>query len=243
VGENELRADVGREARFSPEEIETMKRQRAAVVERFGADFAGDWGWALPVAPEGTRRLTFRDLEQIAERDNFRPDYVEASHIVHGGATGANYVHVQLGDTERIIAGPTNLFLRDPAVLTAYSLVQLAMSTTLHEVGQEHPVHPERLGAVTSLVNLVKDVEREFELAEDRQQTLADRLDAAIASGSRVVLLRHETRNWIDRARVATARSVRVASSIAKQSRRRFRIGPPDSGRPSCAARLQPPCG
>ncbi|MET3494620.1 DUF5677 domain-containing protein [Variovorax boronicumulans] len=76
------RVDAHRDRRASH-----LRRQKAAMVNRFGAAFAKDYGWAS--VELGCGRTTFRDLENHVGLDTLRRGYEQANNTIHGGPLAA----------------------------------------------------------------------------------------------------------------------------------------------------------
>ncbi len=80
----------------SDRRIGRLRREKAALVARFGKAFAGDYGWAS--VELGAARTTFRDLESHVGLHLLRRGYQRANSTVHGGAL-ATLTRVSLSDS------------------------------------------------------------------------------------------------------------------------------------------------
>jgi len=76
--------------------ISKLRREKAALVARFGKAFGGDYGWAS--VELGEARTTFRDLENHVGLNLLRRGYQRANSTVHGGAL-ATLTRVSLSDS------------------------------------------------------------------------------------------------------------------------------------------------
>jgi hypothetical protein len=70
------------------------RREKAAMVSRFGTAFSGDYGWAS--IELGCAKTTFRDLESHVGLETLRRGYQRANSTVHGGAL-ATLTRISLG--------------------------------------------------------------------------------------------------------------------------------------------------
>jgi hypothetical protein len=114
---------------FSDDEMDEMRRTRDALVVRFGADFASQYGWASAIV--GKPNPTFRDLELRAGISHLRPYYQWYSDAVHAGAKAAEAaVHVQ-GGQPVLLAGQTDVGLADPAQSAMFALSQVTTTFLL----------------------------------------------------------------------------------------------------------------
>lgn len=71
-----------------------LRRECSSLVARFGAAYAGDYGWAAVAL--GRARVTFRDLEEHVGLETLRQGYQQANGAVHGGAL-ATLTRISLG--------------------------------------------------------------------------------------------------------------------------------------------------
>jgi len=112
------------ESGFSEEEIQILKDERDAVVEKFGKEFKRQYGWAKPFLAKGND--TFFALEEDLQLDHWRPYYKWASQNVHAGV---KTIRSSLGLVEAkedlLQVGPSNAGMMDPGHSTALSLMQL----------------------------------------------------------------------------------------------------------------------
>lgn len=112
---------------LSIEEVVELRQTHDALVERFGKDFAGEYGWAAEALKK--TRPNFSDLELMVGLDHMRPYYRMASNNIHANPRG---VFFSLGltseGTDVLLAGPSNAGLADPGDAAAISLYQATVT-------------------------------------------------------------------------------------------------------------------
>ncbi|MGB4074154.1 DUF5677 domain-containing protein [Pseudomonas sp.] len=97
--------------------IHDLRKQKDALVAKFGTAFAKDYGWAS--VELGRAKITFRDLESNVGLETLRRGYQQANSTVHGGA---------LATLTRVSVGPGSV---DGAVIPpAYGCEVAANYTT-----------------------------------------------------------------------------------------------------------------
>jgi len=80
----------------SDRRIGRLRREKAALVARFGNAFAGDYGWAS--VELGAAKTKFRELESHVGLNLLRRGYQRANSTVHGGAL-ATLTRISLSDS------------------------------------------------------------------------------------------------------------------------------------------------
>ena len=80
----------------SDRRIGRLRREKTALVARYGKAFAGDYGWAS--VELGEARTTFRDLKSHVGLNLLRRGYQRANSTVHGGAL-ATLTRISLSDS------------------------------------------------------------------------------------------------------------------------------------------------
>lgn len=103
-------------------EIESLRRTRDELVQRFGKDFNEQYGWAANVIGG---RVNFAQIEAHVGLEHFRVYYKMASHGVHANPKGMLWQLGNLDDRDIILAGPTNAGLADPGHGALISLFQI----------------------------------------------------------------------------------------------------------------------
>lgn len=76
--------------------VHDLRKQRIALIAKFGTAFAKDYGWAS--IELGRTKTTFRDLESHVGLETLRHGYQQANSTVHGGAL-ATLTRVSLGSS------------------------------------------------------------------------------------------------------------------------------------------------
>ena len=66
------------------------------------------------------------DIQEAAGIDHLAPYYRMASHNVHANPKGVFFKLGLIGETDTLLAGPSNAGLADPGHATALSLVQIS---------------------------------------------------------------------------------------------------------------------
>jgi len=100
-----------------------LRRQHQAVVAKYGAGFDQPYGWAADAL--GVKKPTLRDVRAAAGIDHMRSHYRMASHNVHANPKGLFFKLGLLGDTDVLLAGPSNAGLSEPGQNAAISLTQV----------------------------------------------------------------------------------------------------------------------
>jgi hypothetical protein len=113
---------------LTDQELEEIKTAYQDVLNRFGSNFSGSYGWAA--AALGKNKPTFSDIEQGINLEKMRPYYKMASHSVHANPKGIAFTLGLLPEERSIIlAGASDTGFADPANGTVVSLLQI--TTTL----------------------------------------------------------------------------------------------------------------
>ena len=107
-----------------PEELAEIEASAEIAIDRFGAAFEDQYGWAGPLKKK--RKITFADIERAAGVGHLRAHYQLACHNVHGNPRAAFY-RLGLSDEPVLLAGPSDQGMSDPAHLTAISLAQCSV--------------------------------------------------------------------------------------------------------------------
>jgi hypothetical protein len=143
----------------------------------YGGEFATDYGWAAPaLKQEGIDTGGRTGLSQIAQSvglDHLWPYYTLANHSVHAGSKAITFNLGLMDGPNRILSGPSNYGLTDPASCTAvmleHSLLPLLMYG-IRRFDQEKPA-PEIVTsemvevalAVDAITQLSKRCQEEFD--------------------------------------------------------------------------------
>ena len=111
---------------FKPMSLKERRRvERAfkAAVNTHGPEFGKPYGWAAQHL--GLKRVTFKELEDAADRSEMRSYYKMASYNVHADAKGVFHRLGVLGDPSMVITGASDAGFVDPGQNTATTLVQI----------------------------------------------------------------------------------------------------------------------
>jgi len=219
----EHRERTGREP-FPPEELAELKEIHDAAVQEYGQRFAKAWMWAEPLtAPD---RPEFWRLEKLAELDHLRPDFWTSSHLLPGGARGADLGRLEYGGDEVFLAGPSNDGLFLPGHGAAISLVQMTVALILH--GREFEYGSEVLASLQALLVLCDETGEAFTRAEEMLDGLKLDFDRAEAGGVGAKIV-NKLRRSARRARWRVLRRSRELRprwlAVRAGRRRRSRVG------------------
>lgn len=148
-----------------------LREARDALVQRFGAAYASEYGWANVVL--NRKKTTFKDVEAAVEMDRWRPWYGLASEGQHAGSRALSYVPGVLGaDEALLLAGPSNAGLADAGIGAAVSLAQATVafltSWTITKSQSKITATARYLCESTAILRLADRVEQDF-LAAARQ--------------------------------------------------------------------------
>jgi hypothetical protein len=162
-------ADAGKNV--DPSEMESIEDELNQCVAEYGRIFKRDYGWAAPLFPE-RERISFADLEKLAETGLSRLDYRLQSHHVHASAlTMAFHRYDRNGQTLRI-TGPSIGNFADVAIASLNALL-LTTSAFVANASSEYPDVTDILALIT-LRELTRSAMNAF---GDRQEEL-DRRDS-----------------------------------------------------------------
>jgi hypothetical protein len=163
------------------EEVATVRAEREAVVERYGSMFAKDYGWARPLFPSlGPRgRVTFEQLERLADAGLHRLDYRVGGHHVHSSAWTVALNVLSRGGKSHQLTGPTNVAFGDSA---AVALAAILVSTSAIVHGVAFPPEPMNLVALHALRTLSVEAAQLFAegqaIVMEREEQLQPQLKA-----------------------------------------------------------------
>lgn len=127
-------------------EYQETKDARDQMIERYGPDFDGPYGWATEAV--GKSRPTIRDIEEAAGIDHLRAHYRMASHNVHANPKGVFFRLGLLSESDILLAGPSNFGLADPGHSAAISLAQVTAALCLREPNLDILVSQKLLGTL-----------------------------------------------------------------------------------------------
>lgn len=167
---------------LSPSEVDEIRRERDAVVARFGLDFDQDWGWASRLMPSG-KRPTFKRLEELAGIAHLRPYYRWSSHNVHGGPKGGYLNRFEVHGSATLLTGPTNLGLVEPAHAALISMTLITCILAIN--GRPEAVELMTTPVLVAVLELTEEAGEAFAEAEERIEARARRLGQLPTRNSR----------------------------------------------------------
>lgn len=199
---------------YDPVHVANLKSVHDAAVSRFGHHFAKAWRWADPLT--APHPADFKRLEKVAGMEHLRPDYREASHLLHGGSRGTSLGTVDVGDGAVLVAGPMNRFLAEPGHGAAISLYQATVSLVL----SRDEVTPLLLSAIKGVTLLVDAAGDGFLAAASRLEELGKEWETAERRGA-LGRLSHNVAMFARRHRWSLRRRLRASRVRNFLSRRR----------------------
>lgn len=118
---------------LEPEYLDRLREERATLLERYGADYGEDYGWATSVMKG---RPTFARIEAAVGLDHWRPPFSTASDSVHAGFRGMvsdlGYTD-SLSADQTMLAGPSQAGLADPGSNASQSLLTCTVALLGHK--------------------------------------------------------------------------------------------------------------
>jgi hypothetical protein len=142
------------------EAMEELKVERERLTVLYGKDFRNNYGWAAKHL--GISAPTLEQLGEAAKIDHLAPYYRMASHNVHANPKGIYSKLSQIGESEILLAGPSNAGMADPGHSTAISLMQITAA-----VGAINPTLDD-LAGLKILEQLVNEIGESFLAAHER---------------------------------------------------------------------------
>ncbi|MBR0840485.1 hypothetical protein JQ607_09830 [Bradyrhizobium liaoningense] len=117
--------DLGYEP-FDQDELDGIEKRYAELIAKYGKPFRNSQGWAAKHL--GKDDPSFADIQEAASIDHLAPFYKMASHNVHANPKGVLFKLGLAGQSNILLAGPSNAGLTDPGHAAALSLVQISSS-------------------------------------------------------------------------------------------------------------------
>lgn len=118
---------------LDPDHLERLRQETVALLERYGAEYGRDYGWAASVM---SGHPTFARIEKSVGLDHWRPPFTMATDSVHAGFRGmmsdlgySNY----LGPKETMLAGPSQSGLADPGSNAVHALLICTVALLGHK--------------------------------------------------------------------------------------------------------------
>ena len=108
---------------FPKREAAQIERRHRVLIDRYGEEFGGDYGWAA--AHLNCAKPNFSQVEAAAGRGMMRSHYKMASHNVHATMKGVSYRLGSIDESVHAIAGSSNVGFVEPGQNLALSLLQI----------------------------------------------------------------------------------------------------------------------
>jgi hypothetical protein len=156
----EVYSDRANIERFSPQEIDYLKRSCDVFASQFGEEMREGYGWAASAL--GVRKPNFAMIEKDVGLDHWRPRYRWASQHTHGPHRPA---HALLGvaETEQqvLLVGQSNSGMVDPLQMTAITLAIVSSAMFVTRPSVDHIVAAKILSDLSAEIGPVAlDLER-----------------------------------------------------------------------------------
>lgn len=121
-------------------EIDECKALYDSLIEKYGKEFGGHFGWAAYLFPE-YGRVGFAAIEKDVELEHLRPYYKWASQNVHSGSKGMrNRLGLSETTDDILLVGQSNSGMTDPAHAAAISLSQITIALLMLQPTLDHIV-------------------------------------------------------------------------------------------------------
>jgi len=154
-----------------------MAARRDALIQKFGADYGKEYGWATLVIGKPNPNLF--DLEEALGLDHLRPFFRFASHGIHGGSRGTKLNVKEQRSTVRMVSGPSNADLAEPAHTSLLSLqyCTLALLNMRPEL-----LTLDSVATMKTLVRLVEEAGTTFTEIEEELDREEEEITARLAN-------------------------------------------------------------
>lgn len=120
--------------------IDECKALYDSLIEKYGKEFGGHFGWAAYLFPE-YGRVGFAAIEKDVELEHLRPYYKWASQNVHSGSKGMrNRLGISETTDDILLVGQSNSGMTDPAHAAAISLSQITIALLMLQPTLDHIV-------------------------------------------------------------------------------------------------------
>jgi hypothetical protein len=149
---------------FSRDTVQKIKARYDAALAKYGRDFRHPQGWAAHHLNKANPSIA--DVQEGSGIEHLLPYYRLASHNVHANPKGVFYKLGLLGESDILLAGPSNAGLADPGHNTALSILQVSMA-----LAQLHPTFDHNV-AMLIMSTLVDEIGES--LLESHQQLARD---------------------------------------------------------------------
>lgn len=163
---------------ISDELLFSLSTEKDLLLDRYGPEFANEYGWAL----EGMRRLArdfkgvrvkFQDIERAAGNRGLRPYYKISCDQVHAGPTGAAFSLALIRPYPIYLTGASNSGLDKAGVGACLSLLQIVMMFLSQRLDEEALLAPQVINVfVDEACASFRATQQRIE--EEEEQTLGD---------------------------------------------------------------------
>jgi hypothetical protein len=179
-------------------ELKSAKDKKESLCQKYGSEFATDYGWAFEALAEKydfnkkRGKPTFTMIEKEVDMSHLRPYYRMASHNVHANPNGIIFkLGLMKGSKKKLLlAGPSNMGLADPgqgamitlqqinaSYMTFYSTKDAQMGAKKIESNLNFLAH---LDALNKIVKITSQsfIDVQFQLEKDEAAQDVDNADA-----------------------------------------------------------------
>lgn len=112
---------------ITDKEIAELEEDATALKAKYGKEFGSEYGWAAAALINPNPK--FSHIEKAVNFEKLRPYYKLASNTVHAGPSGVFWkLGLLSGQTDMLLAGPSNSGLAEAGRLTAMSLAQVSVA-------------------------------------------------------------------------------------------------------------------
>jgi hypothetical protein len=140
-------------------ELARNNKYKQSLIEKYGANFIQQYGWASDTLNEQKGRISFKRIAENSDFAKLYPYYQMASIAVHSNARGFAVVLGQPQNQEKVIlVGPSDAGFADPGSLTAISLLQINVQFLSIAISES----PSRLVALKSMLKLEREIQDKF---------------------------------------------------------------------------------
>lgn len=150
-------------APMSDEIFNQLKASYEGALDKYGANFKNDYGWASVILNKD--KPSFTDIEEKAGLLHMRP-FVKLAHMnIHAGSTGIIFRLGSPPDNPNLLVAGSSIYgIGEPAQNTAYSLEILTESFLLRKPNIEN------LGFALAFRELIQEVSWEFDKVTEKQE-------------------------------------------------------------------------
>ena len=110
---------------FPADQLEEFKKEKAEILEQYGAPFERKFGWARKALGDNSNgNLTFPMIEEFVKLDLLRNHFSFANQYVHAGIDSIGFkLGTSMSNKDLLLTGPSNEGLLEPIQCTSLSLI------------------------------------------------------------------------------------------------------------------------